>query len=214
MSGVSTLAGGDYEGAKSAFQHLSSKANLPQPQKNWALLNAALAALLAGDRESAMLDLNTVKNAGLYSEDKKDIKLANFFVEASRITAQGKPLSAATGSSFNNREEVFALLLFAVWDWEGKSSFAPAAELFGAFLAANPSDEWIRQYRPLAEKYVHDWKILEPIESALGSTNSPDAASALSARVDAARSGIRTGSTIAGRLDVIKKRLELMGGRP
>jgi len=214
LRGVSLLADGDYKKAGIFFQNLASTANPPQPQKNWALLNAALAALLAGDRDAALTDLNTVKNAGLYSDAKDDNVLANFFVEASRKTAEGKTISAATSGSFTAREEVFALLLFAVWDWEGKSDFATAAELFSAFLRANPSDEWIKQYRPLAEKYVREWKLLEPIESALPSVNSPEAASALLARIQAVQAGLRPGSKIATRLDVIKKRLELAGGKP
>jgi len=214
LGGVSMLAGGDYEKARGTFQHLASNETTPQPQKNWAFLNAALASLLIGDKEAAMESLNTVKQAGLYSTDPKNAKLANFFVEASRVTAQGKSIPNSIRNLYTGREEAFALLLFAVWDWEGKSEFASAGQLFSAFLNAKPSDEWIQQYHPLAEKYVRDWKLLEPIEAALASTATPEAASALLVQVNAAKAGVRTGSTIAGRLDVIQKRLELMGAKP
>ena len=213
MSGISTLVGGDYEKAGDSFQHLASKGDLPQPQKNWALLNAALAELLSGDQDAALANLNAVQKAGLYSEEAKDIKLANFFVEASRVTAQGNVIPGSIRSTFDEREDVFALLLFAVWDWEGKSSFASAAELLTAFLKASPSEDWIRQYRPLAEHLLREWKGLEPLESGLAAAKSPEEASALLVRVRTFQGGVRPGSAISGRLDVMKKRLELLGAK-
>ena len=213
-SGVNALAAGEYEKSNATFQHLASNSNLPQPQKNWALFNAALASLLIGDKDAAMANLNAVQKAGLFSEDPKDSKLANFFVETSRVIVSGNVISDSIQRTFNEREEVFALLLFAVWDWEGRSDFAKASNLFSAFLNSNPSEAWIEQYRPLAEKFIREWKLLQSIELGLAAAKSPEEISDLQAKLNAAQAGVRPGSAAAGRLDVMNKRLELIRAKP
>ena len=214
MSGVSTLAGGDYEKANASFQHLAAKSNLPQPQKNWVLLNGALASLLVGDKDSAMSNLNTIQSIGLYSNDQKDSKLANFFLEVSRVASQGKIIPGGISRTYSDPVEAFSLLLFGVWDWEGKSDFKAGTELFSAFLKIKPSEDWIRQYHPLAENFLREGKLLQSIEAGIKTAKSPQAASELLVKVRAAQASIRPGSAISVRLDVIKKRLELMGAKP
>ena len=215
ISGASALASGDYVKGRDIFQKLAADADIPQPQKSWALINAALANLLVGENSAALANLNTLREGGLYSANPDDLNLANFFVEAARVTAGGRAtIPASTSSSYNSREEAFALLLFAVWDWEERADFAQAAELFNAFLKADPSEAWINQYRRIAEKYLHEWELLQSIETASAAATSPQAASALLAKVSSALSGARLGSPTAKRLDEVKKRLESIGAKP
>ena len=205
LSGVSTLAQGDFEGARTEFQRLTGQANYPQPQKSWAVLNSALATLLLGDAGPALAGLKNLTQAGLYSTAQNDQNLANFFVEVSRVVSQNQPIPASIRSLYDAKNEVFALLIFGVWDWEAKSDFSDAGLLLQTFVGRVPKDNWAFQYKPLAGKYLADWKILEPLEKGIGKLDSPAAATAFLNQIKSARSQIQTGTKISERLDALEK---------
>ncbi len=213
QSGVSTLAQGDVEGARREFQKLASQSDFPQPDKSWAVMNGALASLLLGDTQQAIDALKKLNKAGLFSTNTQDQRLANFFVEVSRVVAQGQPISASTRNLYDARDEAFALLLFAIYDWEAKSSFSDAGTLLRTFNARVSKTDWASEYKPLAEKYLADWKVLEPLEKGLEKVDSPASASALLVQVQAARSQVQTGTKINERLDAIEKALQGKGGK-
>ncbi|MFZ4597789.1 MAG: serine/threonine-protein kinase [Terrimicrobiaceae bacterium] len=207
QAGVTMIGEGDFEGAKAEFTGLANEKGVQQPQKNWALFNAAVAALLTGDQEAALANLEAVTNAGLYSSAPDDQRLANFFVETSRVVQKGKPIPASIRNLYTGRNEAFALLIFGVWDWEAKGSFQDAAGLFKAFLASQSKDPLVLGYRPLVEKYLADWKLLEPIESALAAPVTPANVPAIRAQIAALRGNLQTGSRISEQLDALEKKL-------
>ena len=207
LSGVTTLAQGDLEGAKTEFQRLSAQADCPQPQKSWAVLNGALASLMLGETNPALQSLTKLSQAGLYStETPEDLRLANFFVEVSRVVSQNKPVSASIRSLYDAKSEAFALLVFAIWDWEAKSAFSDAGQLLQTFMKRVSPDDWATKYKPLAEKYLADWKLLEPLEKASVKVDSPASAAAFLAQLKSVRSQIQTGNKIAERLDDLEKK--------
>ena len=205
LSGVATLAGGDLEGARTEFQRLAARADCPQPQKSWAVLNAALASLMLGETTPALQSLTKLSQAGLYSTTPEDQRLANFFVEVSRVVSQNKPVSASIRSLYDARSEAFALLVFAIWDWEAKAAFSDAGQLLQTFMKRVSPDDWASKYKPLADKYLADWKILEPLEKASSKVDSPASASAFLAQLESARSQVQTGTKISERLDRLEK---------
>jgi hypothetical protein len=207
QAGVTMIGEGDFEGAKAEFTGLANEKGVQQPQKNWALFNAAVAALLTGDQEAALANLEAVTNAGLYSSAPDDQRLANFFVETSRVVQKGKPIPASIRNLYTGRNEAFALLIFGVWDWEAKGSFQDAAGLFKAFLASRSKDPLVLGYRPLVEKYLADWKLLEPIEAALAAPVTPANVPAIRAQIAALRGNLQTGSRISEQLDALEKKL-------
>ncbi len=214
IAGVSTLAGGDYEGAKSEFQSMAAEPDMPQPQKTWAAMNAALASLLLGESAPALAILKPINEAGLYSENPDEQTLANMFLEVSRTLLEKKPVSASIRSLYTDKQEAFALLIFGVWDWEIKSSFEGAAALLSAFEGRIGDGDWEAEYKPLAGKYLADWKILEPIEKDLPSATDAAAATALLQKVQEARGNLQTGTKVNDRLDVIEKELVAKGATP
>ncbi len=205
VAAVGTLAGGDVDGAAQEFSALVTNAATPQPQKNWAILNGALADILAGNPDRAVASLRTIKD--LYSTESDDLALANFFVESARVVSQGKVIAGSTRSLYDSREDAFALLLFGIWNWEAKGAFEDAGDLLQNFVRSKPAQEWVDEYKPLAERYVADFKLLKPIEAALPQAATPEARKALLARVETARGSIQTGTKIAVRLDEIAKDL-------
>ena len=206
-AGVTMIGEGDFEGAKAEFNRLANEKGVQQPEKNWAQFNAAVASLLTGDQEAALANLEAVTNAGLYSLAPDDQRLANFFVETSRVVQKGKPIPASIRNLYTGQNEVFALLIFALWDWEAKGSFQDAAGLFKAFLASRSKDPLVLGYRPLVEKYLADWKLLEPIEAALAAPVTPASVPAIRAQIAALRGNLQTGSRISEQLDALEKKL-------
>lgn len=204
---VAAIASGDLDGARGDLRKLASQQSTPQPQRNWAYFYGALASLLAGDNAAALGDLKAVHQAGLYSTAPDDQVRANFFVETSRVVLDGKAIPASIRNLYVRSDEAFALLLFGIWDWEAKSAFGDSAGLLKAFLASRTKDEWLKSLRPVAERYVADWKLIEPIESAFEAGKPPPDAAALRASIAAARGNLQTGTRVSERLDVLEKRL-------
>jgi len=214
LSGVTTLGQGDLEGARTEFQRLSAQADYPQPQKSWAVLNGALASLMLGDTGPALESLKKMNQAGLYSSTPEDQHLANSLLEVSRVVSQNKPIPASIRSLYDSKNEAFALLIFAIWDWEAKGDFSDAGPLLQTFVGRVSADNWASQYRPLAEKYLADWKILEPLEKGVEKADSPALVSALLNQLKTARSQIQTGTKISERLDALEKALKAKAAKP
>lgn len=208
LGGVTAFASGNIEGAKIEFSKMADDPRMPQPEKNWAVLNGALASMALGNTTDALASLLALKEAGLYSTKPDDRLLANFFVEVSRIVVLKKTIPGSARKQYSSPKEAFALLVFAVWDWEGKSDFSNAAELAAAFLAARPAQDWAKEYRPFAARYVSDWKLLEPLEAGLARANSPADANALLLQTAAARPQIQTGPKATARLDAMETQLK------
>jgi serine/threonine protein kinase len=214
LSGVSTLADGDIEGARTEFQRMVARANFPQPQKNWAILNGALASLVLGEPGPALASSKKMSEAGLFSTTQENQKTANFFVEVSRVIGQNQPISSTIRSLYDAKEEAFALLIFGIWNWEAKGDFSDAALLLQTFLKRVSPEDWAAQYKPLAEKYLADWKVIEPLEKSSAKLDSPAAASAFLDELTAARSLVQTGTKISDRLDALEKQAKAKAGTP
>lgn len=214
LSGVSTLAQGDVEGAKTEFQRMAGRADFPQPQKNWAVLNGALASLMLGEPGPAISSLKKMSEEGLFSTTADNQQLANFFVEVSRVVSQNQAISSTIRSLYDSRKEAFALLVFAIWDWEAKADFSNAGVLLQTFLNRVSPDDWAAQYKPLAEKYLADSKVLEPLEKSFVKADSPAAASAFLGQLNNARSQIQTGGKIINRLDDLEQKARAAAAKP
>ena len=214
LSGVSTLSQGDFDGARTEFQKIASQADFPQPQKNWAILNSALASLLLGDTGPALDSFKKLNAAGLYSTTPEDQHLANFFFEVSRVASQNKPIPASIRSLYDAKSEAFALLVFGLWDWEAKSAFSDAGPLLQSFVARVSPGDWAYQYKPIGEKYLADWKILAPLEKSAPLLDSPAAVSAFLEKLKSARSQIQTGTRISDRLDALEKSAAVSPPKP
>lgn len=212
LAGIDTLVQGDYEGARNEFKHLAGLPDFPQPQKNWAILNAALASLVMGEPGPVASTMKKMTDAGLYSEDPKEQQMANFFVEVSRVVSQNKPISDSIRSLYDAKSEAFALLFFAIYDWEAKGDFRNAGPLLKSFLQRVAPGDWASAYKPLAEKYLSDWVVINPIETGIQKMDSPASAAELLNKIEEARSQVQTGNKINDRLDALTKKAELNAG--
>ena len=214
LSGVTTLSQGDLEGAKTEFQHLAARGDCPQPQKSWAVLNGALASLMLGETKPALQGLTKLSQAGLYSSAPGDQKLANFFVEVSRVLSQNKTVSSSIQRVYDDKSDAFALLIFAIWDWEAQAAFSDAATLLQTFLARVSPDDWASKYKPQAERYLADWKVLEPLEKSFAKLDSSASVSEFLVLLKGARAKIQTGTRIGERFDQMEKQAKARAATP
>ena len=163
------IVAGKYTDAEADFAHLAMQPNLPQPLRNWVKLHQGMTAFLNHQVNDARGTFASLHDAGLFSNDDKQLVLANFFVETGRFLATDQPVPATVLSQWKNSTfEDFALLLFGLKDWE-LGDFGDANALFDAYLGGSPPEpyHWITEYAPIARKAVHDYALYAPLEERL-----------------------------------------------
>lgn len=154
------LLAGKYDAASSVFARLAAETPNAQPLLNWIRLHRGLAALLGGQPAQAKEAFSEVERAGPFSMARGDAALARFFVETAKSAAASGAITAPVSSSRETSSvQPFSLFLFAAKNWQ-LSAFPAASALFEQFLASQPSGKfaWINDYKPLARKYVDDYK--------------------------------------------------------
>lgn len=207
--GVKLLADRQFDDARTEFHRLAESPGLPQPQKNWILMNEALATLLGGDAEKAASIFEGIHEAGLYSHEASDSELANFFVGAAQLLSKSdKIIPASTANLYSSSTEAFGLLCFAMHDWE-IGQLQDAGSLLSSFLKSKPpaSESWIEDFKPLAAVYLADYNLIAPIEAGLEKARTPAEAKALLAKLAKARENIQTGSRATDKLDALEQAL-------
>lgn len=155
------LIDGKYDAATLAFTRLAADAKDHQPLLNWTRLHAGLAALLQGKPAPAREMFLQVERGGSFSTASTDAALASFFVEtARRLTASGPVPEAAVAELDSKTVHAFGLLIFAVKNWQLRE-FDQANALFNRFASSEPAPplSWIAEYKPIARKFLDDYRI-------------------------------------------------------
>ena len=156
------LAAGKYDSARTTFTRLAGEAHDKQPLLNWIRLHRGLANLLRGYTTQARQPFDELKKAGPFSNKPEEKALADFFPRTADTmnAAEAVPASAASRLSSPQTPDRFALFLFAVKDWQ-LGDFANAAPLFEQFDRTQSAGDyaWINDYKPLAEKFLADYRV-------------------------------------------------------
>ena len=154
------LIAGKYDSARTTFARLAGEAQNKQPLLNWIRLHRGLANLLRGYTTQARQAFEELEKAAQFSTRSEDKALALFFNRtASTMNAPGS-VPAAGQVLIEASPDAFALFLFAMKDWQ-QSDFADAAALLQQFQRTNSpgSYSWINDYKPLAEKFLADYRV-------------------------------------------------------
>jgi serine/threonine protein kinase len=153
-SGVAALAAGDYNDAAGKFAGALTSAAPGTADASWARFNLAL-ALLAGDqREQALAEWRTLRQAGLFSDRGEDRDLANMFLDAADFGLRSVPVRLdELGRYPQEGPGSLVFLVAGLNDWS-LGDRAEAANLFRRFLEVDPPDgvPWWSAYRALAER--------------------------------------------------------------
>jgi eukaryotic-like serine/threonine-protein kinase len=153
-SGAAALAAGDYNDAAGKFSGALTSAASGTADASWARFNLAL-ALLAGDqREQALAEWRTVRQAGLFSDRAEDRDMANMFLDAADFGLRNNSIRLdELGRYPQEGPGALVFLVAGLNDWS-LGDRAEAANLFRRFLEVNPPESvpWWSAYRALAER--------------------------------------------------------------
>ena len=155
------LIAGKYDAARTTFTRLAGEAQNKQPLLNWIRLHRGLANLLRGYTTQARQAFEELEKAGPFSTKPEEKSLADFFTQTAHTMNAVEPVPAtAARVSGPTSPDAFALFLFAVKDWQ-QSDFANAAALFEQFQRSQSTGAyaWINDYKPLAEKFLADYRV-------------------------------------------------------
>ncbi|MBN8708164.1 MAG: serine/threonine protein kinase [Verrucomicrobia bacterium] len=216
--GVKLMNNRQFTEAGEEFQRLAEASGIPQPLKNWALMNQGLALMAGDEAEAAAAVFNKIAKAGPFSSESEQAPLASFFVEAARTLASPKSTIASEIDRVysNQNYEAFGLLCFAMHDWV-LGQFDDGGPLFRTFSRSTgvaPRYDWITDYKKLAEPYVKDYALLSSIQTSLEKVKTASDAQKLLSQVKDAQSSITTGNKIAERLQEIESELKVKGAKP
>lgn len=200
---------GQYAEAESDLAALLT-GEIPQPEKNWARLQQALALILNGQVSEAREICDQIRNDGLYSTAEQDNALANFFVETARLTAQPKEVSGWASNQFSNKNyEAFALLIFGLKDWE-MGAFKDSAQLLEAFVDGEISgpEEWVKDYQTFARRYLIDAIICRDAAILAKNASSPEQKSTALKAIQESAARLKVGGKAAETLQEIQEKLQ------
>lgn len=209
--GIAMMSEMRFEEAIPIFQNLASAKGMPQPQKNWSILNHGFAVLMAGDTAKAASIFEKVVEPGPYTTKEPDNLLASFFVDAGKLlAAPDKPISTSVSRMYSRSSfEAFGLLLFAMHNWQ-LGDLANAGPLLRDFIAGRPpsKEAWIADYKPLARIYYDDWKLISDIQKAADAATDAAKVQQVQDSISAARDQIKSGSKATEQLDQIEQKLQ------
>lgn len=172
------LIAGKTEAARNEFGRLAGQAKDRQPLLNWLRLHRGLAAMQRGFGTQARQAFQEIATAGPYATKGSDADLARFFVTTAQTMAGPAVVRPSDVAQTDGRgADAFALFLFAMKDW-WQSDFDDAAALLERFSATQPSGtvSWIAEYKPLAQKYLADYRVYADWKKAAGGgVDSPEA---------------------------------------
>ena len=177
------MISGDLKGAQSALKQLDARPNLPQMLKGWIALNRAITAYLDNQGyEGAYLlqqlqdSENNYTRSGSASTKSEDGQLAYFFCDLCRQATSEHAVSTQLIPKYKTEGfEPIALFVFGLKEWDARR-FDVAAAFFLEFSALEPKNKWawIAAFKPIAQRYVDDYKLYRPIAEQLKGADTPE----------------------------------------
>ena len=154
------LIAGKYDSARTTFARLEVEALGKQPLLNWIRLHRGLANLLRGYTTQAHQAFEELEKAGPFSARSQDKDLAIFFSETARIMNAPGTVPTTQRAPAGTGAEAFALFLFAIKNWQ-QADFVNSAAFFEQFKRSQPgpTSAWVNDYKPLAEKFLADYRV-------------------------------------------------------
>ncbi len=172
---VQQLAKGQEDDAITLFDQFISSPDATQPLLNWAILQKGIALNLSDRGDDARSLFADQEKKGLYSQEEKEVRLAEFFVETAKLMKNIAVIPSTITSSYRNTDyEAMALLAFAQKDWTLKQ-FNEAGPLLQQFMDGKLDDNytWVSAYKPLCAKYLADYKLYTAVAAQIAAAQTP-----------------------------------------
>lgn len=209
---ITAAVDGDLQRSIQVFRDYLSVRDLPQPDKNWAILQLAALLYLDNKPAEARTALRPIGIEGLYSEKPADLQEANFFLEMERILREPgrRSPSLASLEVFDPQSfEAFAWLLFGLSNWQ-EGNIAEGGKILSAFLETRPpaSAAWIKDYAPLLESRLKEYSVWQDLDNRR-QTPGVDATALLN-EVRSAKSEFATDSPTQAAWDRLESQVEAL----
>lgn len=213
LAAATGVASGETGPAMASFSEVIANAEVKPALRNWAVLNLAFAQMVSGlQPEPIRKTLGSL--VPIESASPEDQKLADYFLETARVIRTRDEINPSIISFYNTAEDSFSVLMFGMWNWQQQGRVDQAAPFFAAFLRTEGQSPWLQAYRPIAEKFSADWKLLEPAFRAARPAAQKAAAEKALAELPAVRPKLTTGPRAIEALEKVEKTLREKVGRP
>lgn len=202
------FAAGRFQDAITDFDAVASNTST-QPTRNWALANKGFAYLMDSNSPESVSTFETLSAGGLYSTSARDQRLANFFLELSKLMIAAEPISAGTIRIYNNDNyDTFAMLAYGMKNWN-MGAIDDAGEILEAFdeSDAQAPYDWINSYKGLVQPYLVDFKNFRRL-SRRAEAVTPAQRAPLIAEIQKARAEATTGSRIDEAFAALEAKVE------
>ena len=161
-----TLVEGRFDEARKIFDDLIQWEKTKQPTLNLARFNAALCAIVSGNRKDAEKYFAAIKRDADEGRDIAGLELKDFFSILGGRMAEDLGLGVALKDVTYEKETEQALgyLVQGLAQWHfGKAR--PAAEWLEAFYQCQPGKglEWIASYKKIVEPYLADISLMKTL---------------------------------------------------
>jgi hypothetical protein len=203
------IVGGKYDEASAILTSLDTE-KVSQPTRNWITMQNGLARLLAGKMPEAKAEFAKVEKRGLYTKDPREEKLAQFFVETSRLVVSDDPIKGDLARNYDpDTTEAFALLIFGLKDWM-LGEFEDASYLFRQFKSATPPDSeiWLRRYKSIGDAYVESFSAFQVASEAAKDVGSHERKQAALGMIRDAKAKIKGQPGLIAKLTTIESELK------
>lgn len=151
----------NFSSAAAILNELVAQEEIPQPTRNWIQLHGGWVALVTGETEKSRQEFLAISQRGAYSLEQRQLAIASFFVDVSKVMATENAVPARVSSLYaDDSFEAMAPLLFGFKNW-ALEDYEQAASHFERFIKTNPpaSYPWIAEYKPMVNRYIKDLEI-------------------------------------------------------
>jgi hypothetical protein len=168
----SKIVAGKYDEAAAAFAQMNVENDPSQPLFDWIMVQQGLALMLAGKDAEARELFGKLEDAGLFSNDEDDRKLAKFFVSLSHSLRNAEPVPVDAVKNYDRwTYEAFGLLFAGLKDWN-LENFDDALPILRQFFSSSPKgpalwigdEEYVAKLKEMAGSFAEEKK--EAIDAA------------------------------------------------
>ena len=175
-------AAGKYEEAADAFAQINAENDPSQPLYNWILVHRGLALMMGGKDEDARALFGKLEDAGMFSTDADDKKLAKFFVDLGHTLRTEDPIPVDAAKDVDKwTYDALRLLFFGLKDWN-QEKFDDALPLLRQFFSSSPKgpplwigdSEYIGKLKEIVGVFAEDYTQYHQITDRMAQAKTPE----------------------------------------
>jgi tetratricopeptide (TPR) repeat protein len=178
----SKIIAGKYDEAAADFAQINVENDPSQPLYDWIMVQQGLALMLAGKDDEARKLFGKLEDAGPFSTEEDDRKLAKFFVSLSHSLRNEEPIPVDAGKDFDKwTYEAFGLLFAGLKDWS-LDKYDDALPLLRQFFSASPKgpalwigdEDYVTKLKEMAGSFAEDYTQFHEAGETLAKAKSPE----------------------------------------